>query len=194
LQQAEKPYPTRSRAVSPIKAFLALAVVAIAAMAAVWSSGRELGPSKPPAAPPATAGLASGQDPLDVFREIRNQILEAIRARDSSRATAVVVSNSDLIKRIRSEVAELTRDDVIDRSKIEVVAERVASADANRIIVREVLLIAPCFMQGRQDVTEGDHVVRQVATWTLVRQDDEWRAQDAVIGSVKREGRRDSCT
>jgi len=186
LQQAEKPSPTRSRAVSPIKAFLALAVVAIAAMAAIWNGNRDVIPALHPPSTPQSATaeqpVVTDREAAELFRKLNAEAVAAVQARDASRLDELFTATGPSGRRAERAIENLTKSGVRDRTQYEIEAVSVISKTSARIRVRVRTRIRGCYVdRNGKDVTVGPEEVVQSSVWTLIRDDERWLLHDAII-------------
>lgn len=179
----------------PVKTFFALLALVgiVTAIALTRSGGHPTSPSEAignsvPGRPdgtetPRKSGSAlSTERAISLFTDLRQDLNTAIRQRDVHFISRSLAKGSTVWNRARRVVLHLQQDDVIDKTRLQLVDVVVLSTSPSEIRVREIVVARPCFVteQGR-DVSKGPGAVRQVGLWTLEKTDSKWRITDGYL-------------
>ena len=178
---------------SPIKVFAVL-IGLVAAIVIVAEVARD---DAPPVAPQRTASPAdfslTNSEAIARFKELRTIVVRAIRQRDPSLVSVSFSPASPAAERISREIERLRRDRVIDRTQITTLNISVISNTPERIRLREVTRLEPCFVTERgRDVTRAPSSVKQVGVWTLTRDGSLWQLENGVLKLDRVLDRRDA--
>ncbi|MGH2806211.1 MAG: hypothetical protein ACRDKT_02950 [Actinomycetota bacterium] len=122
---------------------------------------------------------------IERFRELDTLKLRAYRTRDVTLVASVFSSDSELAKVARREIRNLTRSDVIPRTRF--VTRRVEVLDNSDDAIRllQVVEVYPRFVdEAGNDVTASGRDELQRVEVVLHRDSDEWLLFDALIVSA----------
>ena len=186
----------RGGPLSPGKAFV-IALLLLAAALTGWMLSRPNSPTPPPTTnnePTEPNYTLTNEEAIARFEELGALAVEAGRTRDTSLLAEVFDPTGPTYARAKKTIAELSRDNVIDKSRFKSSSVAVVTNTAQAIELREERIIYPCFVtESGENVTRNETPVRQVVIWTLVEVDSEWLIHDGVYKSaarLKKEGNR----
>ena len=178
-----EPAPARP-AVSPPLAF-AIMIAVIAAIGTIIFLTR-------PEAPAAPTNPTTQQQPPDFsltneeaitrFEELNSTLNLAYEQRDASLLGSIYTSDSPAVDVAVTEIQQLLRDKVLDKSTYRTLEIRIISNEEDEIVLRERVAIRSRFESIKgQNLTRGHSRSTQVVLWTLQPQDSVWLIHDSVI-------------
>jgi hypothetical protein len=179
---------------SPAKAFFALLalLVAIGGLFLLTRPGDEPNPGP---APKSDNFALTDAEAIDRFRELNSLALASIRERDYSTLNEIFAAESPARNRAFQAIQRLRRDNVIDKVRIEVRAIEVIQNDSDKVELRVIDRLFPCFVtESGEDISESHRVVEGTTVWTLTPEDSVWKIQDSTLENdhfVK--GRKSAC-
>lgn len=179
---------------SPARAFaLVLAIAVVAAAVLYLTNARE--DRAAPAAAPVTPDLSlTDAEAIAGFRELHALVVVAYRNRDLTLLPEIYVAGSGPLRRAREEIRGLLQGSALDKSKIVTRSLRVVSNSPAEIIVRQVRIVEPKFVdeyRGR-DLTVSHQPERQVLEWRLRLQGSQWLVAGGRMIAATRTSRSDS--
>ena len=142
----------------------------------------------PPSAPSFAAAASPSPTPLDIeaeFKRLYELGLASVKRRSSSTLDEAFLVSGSTYRRSQRAIDELLRDEVIDKSDIEIVRTEVTFADEDMVRLRVTSLLRPCFVtESGRDVTEGAALIRRVTLWKMRFTREGWRIADGVAESA----------
>jgi hypothetical protein len=163
-------------AMSPLKGFLVVLALMLAAAAVMTLRQPDLSPTKPSGglstpvsdSTKATAARPSRKKALAIFESLHRKSLQLGRQREISVIRRVFTPDGGAARRARRTLNRLQSDRVIDLSRFKTVHLSLRSVSAKEIQVEQVRRIWPCYRsEAGDEVTANPALVQQRIFWTL---------------------------
>jgi hypothetical protein len=166
---------------SPAKAFFALLalLVAIGGLFLLTRPGDEPNPGP---APKSDNFALTDAEAIERFKELNSTAVEAIQKRDASLLRETFIGSSPAMERASDAIRRLQRNDVLDRSKVEIIAVTVVKNSGEAIGLRVADRLFPCFLtESGEDVSTGPNAIEGVSVWTLRLEESLWKIYDSQL-------------
>jgi hypothetical protein len=170
--------------VSPVKAFLGLLALAVAAGLVLMLMTPVTVTEHPSATTPTAKPDYSltNAEAIARFKELDELRLDAYSRRNAELIEQAFTNESPIASRIRSEIRDLRVDGVLSKTSFETRSITVAMNAANLIRLHQIVVIRPRFVtESGRDVTKKHVTERQEIRWTLKRDQGDWLLHDAVV-------------
>jgi hypothetical protein len=170
-----------SGGLSPVKAFFALLALLVA-IGGLFLLTRPTEDSEPGPAPRSDNFALTDAEAIERFRGLNMTALDAIQERDASLLSQAFIGSSPAMQRADEAIQRLERNDVLDRSKVEIVNVTVVRNSGQSIALRVADRLFPCFVtESGQDVSTGPEAIAGVSVWTLRLDDSLWKIYDSQL-------------
>jgi hypothetical protein len=119
---------------------------------------------------------------IQTFERLSSTLRLAVTERDSTLVASVTTNTGNTGARVSQEIRRLKKDRVVDQTRVERIRSEVVISTTDRIEIREVIRLHPCFeTESGQDITEADAVVEQIGIWTLAVENGRWLVDDTQL-------------
>jgi hypothetical protein len=166
---------------SPAKAFFALLalLVAIGGLFLLTRPKEEPGPGP---APKSDNFALTDAEAIQRFKKLNTTAVEAIQERDASALSEVFIGSGPAMERAADAIRRLQRNDVLDRSKVEIIDVTVVESSREAIGLRVADRLFPCFVtESGEDVSTGPEAIEGVSIWTLRLEESLWKIYDSQL-------------
>jgi hypothetical protein len=178
---AHDEHPSKSL-LSPLRAFLALLVLLIAAGVLLLATRSNDDPAPAELDPTITDFSLTDAEAIERFKELNALAWQSARDRDLSLLPRVFTEDGPTGERAARAIRELLRDDVIDQSTSETLNIEVLVNHPSEIQLRETSRLDACFLnENGRDVTDAPAVVQRKILWTLRKEDTVWQIHDGIL-------------
>lgn len=172
---------------APIRAFLAVCVLATAAGALLFAT-RDASPSEPATTAPRSPDYTlTDAQAIAEFNRLNAQLMQAYEERNIALAEEVFTSDSPMLPRVRKEIQTLLRSSRLSRTSFGELSTTVLDNRSVTIVIERAEVVHPRFVteQGR-DATAAGVPHRQTVEWTLRLERGRWLLDDAVVVDSQR--------
>jgi hypothetical protein len=119
---------------------------------------------------------------IQTFERLSSTLRLAVAERDPTLAASVTTNTGNTGTRVSQEIRRLKKDGVVDLTRVETIRSEVVLSNTDRIEIREVIRLHPCFeAESGQDITKADAVVEQTGIWTLAVENGRWLVDDTQL-------------
>ncbi|MGH2825950.1 MAG: hypothetical protein ACRDKF_03155 [Actinomycetota bacterium] len=129
---------------------------------------------------PEVAGPDTGEA-LAIFTELRNRLEVVYRRRDPGALTAVVKPGSAQFRAVRRDLRLLATNNLLDRTRVRTIDLEVVESEAQRLVVRERVVIRARYLDDSTYVEVDVDIARSRVTseWVIEREGARW----LIVGS-----------
>lgn len=181
-----------------IAGLVALSAFTLAACVGTDDGGEGAAPTPPGRTPSPSVSLGDGlgpaphpvlyfnlseEDALDYLAGLEERALEALHDGDLGALHDVYTSDGPARRKAAATIVREFRQNLVDRTKIEVIRTKVLKIRSQMAVFRQVRLVYPCIWtyDDRFDVTPDHRVVRQVLIRYMAAERLNWRLHRDVI-------------
>jgi hypothetical protein len=184
-------------ALPPAKAFLLVLALMVVAGVVLILTTRDDPPSSAAEQTPKSSDFAlTNEEAIQRFRDLSRLALKATRQRNLSLISHVYTQYGPMSQRASRIIKNQLHDRILEKTKFETIDLEVITNESDRIQLREVSLMYPCFVtESGRDVTKGPSVIERQILWTLKQEGNTWQLHDASLEEDRLvERHRDECT
>lgn len=188
---------------SPVRAFLLLAVLLVGAGIALALSLPKDTATEPPAAGPGpvatptasgasapSAEMPTEAEIIERFKQLQALHAKAYRRADSSLIPQIYTPDSPARSVVRGELRNLRLERVSSRTKSDTRSLEVTSVSQSEIRLTEVVVEQPLFLRDGRDVTLRPRRQRLTVDWVLRRHEGRWFFFRSTITAARNLGRK----
>ena len=121
---------------------------------------------------------------LAIFTDLRNRLEGVYRRRDPAALTAVVKPGSPQSRSARRDLRLLASNNLLDRTRIRTIGLEVVESEAQRLVVRELVVIRPRYLDDSTYVEVDVDLApsRVTSEWIIEREGARWLIVGSRIG------------
>ena len=173
----------REPLLSPVRAFLMLAAVAVVVPLTILATRPEAAPTTPGAARGPDFSLTD-EEAIAEFERLHGLQLAAYENRDVSIVPRVYTPDSPVAPRVVKEITKLLRQDVTTTTDFETRDVLVLRSGPSEVVLKQTAVVdAKFFNDDGDEISLNAPAELQEIEWTLRRLSDTWLIHDAVITS-----------
>lgn len=178
-----RPGPAEVQGLSPIRAFLVVCTLAMAAGGWLLAT-RDASPAEaPPPVPPRSPDYAlTDEEAIAEFERLNAQLMQAYEERNIALAEEVFTSDSPMLPRVRKEVDDLIESNVLSLTRFEERRTKVFERTGTRILLERTEVLYPRFIGEKGENATGDSAPeKRTVRWELHEQEGTWLIHEGTV-------------